>query len=110
MLRLMLQLNGHEVQTAFDGESGLEAAYGFHPHVILCDIGLPRMSGYEVAIKLRGLQEFKSSRLIALSGYGQEEDRRRAKEAGFDYHLTKPVEPHVLIELLGAMGRGEMIR
>jgi CheY-like chemotaxis protein len=104
MLRHMLQLRGHEVRAVFDGEVGLETAYTFHPHVVLCDIGLPRMSGYEVALRLRSQQEFKSTRLIALSGYGQEGDRVRSKEAGFDYHLTKPVEPDTLLELLGTFG------
>jgi PAS domain S-box-containing protein len=104
MLRHMLQLRGHEVRAVFDGEVGLETAYTFHPHVVLCDIGLPRMSGYEVAVRLRSQQEFKSTRLIALSGYGQEGDRVRSKEAGFDYHLTKPVEPDTLLELLGTFG------
>ena len=96
----MLNLDGHDVRTASDGTLGLEAARSFHPEVILCDIGLPGMSGYEVAAQLRASPEFRKTRLIALSGYGQDEDRRRSREAGFDYHLTKPVEPKVLNDLL----------
>jgi CheY-like chemotaxis protein len=101
ILEQLLELNGHEVQMAIDGESGLEVASSFHPHVVLCDIGLPRMNGYDVAVRLRQQPEFRATRLIALTGYGQEDDRARAREAGFDYHLTKPVEPEVLLKLIG---------
>jgi CheY-like chemotaxis protein len=74
--------------------------------VVLCDLGLPHMNGYQVARHLRGQAEFQQTRLIALSGYGQDSDRRRAKEAGFDYHLVKPVEPNTLTALLDSL-RGE---
>jgi PAS domain S-box-containing protein len=100
MLRVMLELDGYNVEIASDGTVGLAAADVFKPNVVLCDIGLPGMSGYEVALALRANPAFNATRLIALSGYGQEEDRRRSREAGFDFHLAKPVEPKVLLTLL----------
>jgi signal transduction histidine kinase/CheY-like chemotaxis protein len=99
-LALLLYLRGHEVRTAGDGPAGLNAAHAFRPHVILCDIGLPGMSGYEVAERLRKQADFTRTPLIAISGYGQEEDLQRSHEAGFDLHLTKPVEPDTLAALL----------
>ncbi|HKP13818.1 MAG TPA: PAS domain S-box protein, partial [Blastocatellia bacterium] len=89
MLAFMLTLRGHQVHVAHNGAEALEAAHTFTPQAVLCDIGLPGMNGYEVAARLRQQAEFKRTALIALTGYGQEEDRRRAREAGFDYHLTK---------------------
>jgi len=103
MMAFMLTLRGYEVHVAHSGEEALEAARTFAPQAVLCDIGLPGMNGYEVAMRLRERGESKAMALIALTGYGQEEDRRRAKEAGFDYHLTKPVEPETLAELLDAV-------
>ncbi|HEX4439229.1 MAG TPA: ATP-binding protein [Thermoanaerobaculia bacterium] len=103
MLAFLLRLEGHEVRTASDGPSAIEAAGATRPQVVLCDIGLPGMSGYEVAAKLRQTPEGSAARLIALSGYGQAEDRRRSREAGFDYHLTKPVEPDALLALLASL-------
>ena len=79
---------------------GLQAARAFHPEVVLCDIGLPGMNGYEVATALRKDPSTSSARLIAVTGYGRDEDRRRSKEAGFDLHLTKPVDPAQLQALL----------
>jgi len=103
MLAFLLRLEGHEVRVASDGAGALEAARAQRPDVVLCDIGLPGMNGYEVASQLRRDTECADARLIALSGYGQAEDRRRSKEAGFDFHLTKPVEPDALIALLGSL-------
>ncbi len=102
-MALLLRLNGHEVRIAHDGPSALEAARSFEPQVVLCDIGLPGMDGYEVAARLRKRQDFKETPLIALTGYGQEGSRRRAKEAGFDYHLVKPVEPGALDKVLDSL-------
>jgi two-component system CheB/CheR fusion protein len=90
--RMLLELQGHEVQIASGGLSGIEAAQNFKPEVILLDIGLPGMDGYEVARRLRKLPETKKILLIALSGYGQAEDLRKSKEAGFDHHLVKPAD------------------
>ena len=87
---LLLQLLGHEIRTATDGPTGLEAARDFKPEVILLDIGLPGLDGFEVARKLREMPETKKCLLIAVSGYGQPDDRRRSKEAGFDFHVVKP--------------------
>ncbi len=101
-MALLLRLNGHEVRIAHDGSSALAEAHSFVPQIVLCDIGLPGMDGYEVAARLREQEAFKQTPLIALTGYGQEESRRRAKEAGFDYHLVKPVEPGALNTVLNS--------
>ncbi len=98
---LLLELSGHEVAIAADGRQGLETARRFRPDVVLCDIGLPGgMDGYEVARQMREDPLLSRARLIALTGYGQEEDQRRAREAGFDIHLTKPADPVMLGRLL----------
>ena len=99
-LAVLLRLAGHEVRTAYDGLVGLEAAKDFQPEVILLDIGLPRVSGYEVARELRKQVGLKEALLVAVTGYGQEEDRRKSREAGFDDHLTKPVDLAALQTLL----------
>jgi CheY-like chemotaxis protein len=99
-MQLLLELAGHRVATAPDGPSGLAAVQRFRPEVVLCDIGLPGgMDGYAVARRLRG-EGGAPLALIALTGYGQEEDQRRSREAGFDLHLTKPVDPERLKRLL----------
>ncbi|HEV2844398.1 MAG TPA: response regulator [Thermoanaerobaculia bacterium] len=100
-LALLLQLIGHEVEVAFDAVQGLEAARRFRPEVVLCDIGLPgAMDGYAAARELRADPELRAVYLVALTGYGQEEDRRKALEAGFDSHLTKPADLDELRRLL----------
>jgi PAS domain S-box-containing protein len=99
-LALVLRLGGHDVRVAHDGPAALEAAHAYRPEVVLLDIGLPGMTGYEVARRLRQQPPAGLALLIALTGYGQEEDRRRSCEAGFDVHLTKPVDPADLKELL----------
>jgi CheY-like chemotaxis protein len=100
-LQMLLELSGFEVTTAADGTSGLEAARRFHPDVVLCDIGLPGgLDGYGVARELRADSALQSVQLIALTGYGQAEDQRRAYAEGFDLHLTKPVDPVRLKDLL----------
>jgi CheY-like chemotaxis protein len=99
-LAMMLRVWGHEVRTAYDGLAALNAAGQVHPEVILLDIGLPRMDGYEVARRLRERASTRGVLLVALTGYGQEEDRRRAKEAGFDAHLTKPADSTTLQRLV----------
>lgn len=88
----ILELSGHEVALAFTGPQGLETAHRFQPEVILCDIGLPGMDGWSVARELRAAPETRHTRLIALTGFGLPDDRRRTFEAGFDRHLTKPVD------------------
>lgn len=100
-LKMLLEIYGHQVVVAETGQAGLEAARRHHPDVALCDIGLPGgMDGYTLARLLRGADETAGIHLIALSGYGQEEDRRQARQAGFDQHLTKPVDPLTLAKLL----------
>jgi PAS domain S-box-containing protein len=95
----LLKLLGHEVQTAFDGPTAIELARTYKPEVVLLDIGLPGMDGYEVASKLRQEACCKDAVIIAVSGYGQEEDRRRSREAGFDQHLVKPVDYDALMSV-----------
>ncbi len=107
-LAALLQLAGHEVEVAFDAASGLELARRFSPEVVLCDIGLPgALDGYGVARALRAAPETRSAFLIALTGYGQEEDRRLALEAGFNAHLTKPADLGELYRLLAGASAGE---
>jgi CheY-like chemotaxis protein len=101
MLQIILEMYGHQTELAHNGPKGIEAAMRMQPDAIVCDIGLPDMDGFEVAIELRG--RGVNCPLIALSGYGQQEDKRMAREAGFDMHLTKPVEPDELAEMLQAV-------
>ncbi len=91
-LRMLLSLEGHEIWLAHDGPAALRAAQDMQPDVVLLDIGLPRMDGYEVARRLRQLPEMERLLLVALTGYGQDDDRRRSHEAGFNAHLVKPVD------------------
>ncbi|HWE37965.1 MAG TPA: response regulator [Isosphaeraceae bacterium] len=100
LLARLLEVNGHHAEVAYDGPTALERAQARPPDVVLLDIGLPGMDGYEVARKLRASVGLDRALLVALTGYGQEEDRRRSREAGMDVHLTKPVDPRTLKELL----------
>jgi CheY-like chemotaxis protein/anti-sigma regulatory factor (Ser/Thr protein kinase) len=100
MLRELLELGGHEVHEAGDGPSGLEALIRLRPDFALVDVGLPGLDGYELAQRARDQMDGGVT-LIALTGYGQPEDRRRAAEAGFHRHLVKPVDPEQLLQLLG---------
>jgi PAS domain S-box-containing protein len=103
-MRMLLSLAGHEAKTAANGLAGLELAAAFRPDVVLCDIGLPGgVDGYEVARMLREDPGMSDTRLIALTGYGQDEDLRRAREAGFDVHLTKPVDVDELRKVLASL-------
>ena len=97
---VLLELAGHEVKAVGDGHDALASAPVFAPHVVLLDIGLPRLDGYAVARELRTLDETSSACLIALTGYGQPADRGRAMEAGFDHHLTKPADPDELLRVI----------
>ncbi len=105
-LAAMLEGWGHGVQVAFDGLSALRAAAALAPDVVLSDLGLPGMDGYELARQLRQQPGFGRVLLVALSGYGREEDKRRALEAGFDHHLVKPPDMDVLQDLLAAVAAG----
>ena len=99
-MAMMLRMMGHETNTAYDGLEAVQATAAFRPDVVLLDIGLPKMNGYEVARHIRKQRWGNSMALIALTGWGQEEDKRRALEAGCDHHLTKPVEAVTLAKLL----------
>ncbi len=99
-MRALLEAHGHRVDTAYDGVTGLERALALEPEVILLDVGLPRMDGYEVARAIRSSPGNRVPLLIAITGYGAPEDRSRALEAGFDAHVTKPVEYSTLAALL----------
>jgi signal transduction histidine kinase/CheY-like chemotaxis protein len=98
-----LRLEGHEVKTVGDGASALASFKVFDPHVIVLDIGLPGLDGFEVARRLRARGDTSHALLIAVTGYGQREDRQRASEAGFDYYFVKPTDPR---EIHGAIERG----
>ena len=99
-LTLLMRMLGHEVRMAHDGETALEIARQFSPDIVVLDIGLPRLSGLEVARRLRHDLGLRDTLLIAMTGYGQEEDRRRSQGAGFNAHLVKPVDFGELRELL----------
>jgi len=102
-LARLLRFEGHEVTTAHDGLMALEAASTHHPEIILLDIGLPKMDGYEVMRRVRLQPATKDCLVIALTGYGQENDRRMSREAGFDHHLVKPVDFRALEELMSSV-------
>ncbi len=101
-LGMLLEIENHTVKLAHDGKSACTVAEAFHPDVILLDIGLPQMNGYEVAAYLRARPEFDGTLLVAVSGYGQETDRAKAFAAGFDEYLVKPVDPKGLRTLVAA--------
>ena len=105
-LATMLRLAGHDIQTAYDGVEGVQAAATFQPDVVLLDIGMPRMNGYEAAKHIRQQPWGTMMILVALTGWGQAEDKQRATDAGFHYHLTKPVEPAALEQLLETVTQG----
>jgi CheY-like chemotaxis protein len=99
-LAMLMSLDGHQVEAVFTPERALQFVAEAPPEVMLLDIGLPGMNGYEVARRVREMPGGKAIRLIALTGYGQAEDRRRSLDAGFDDHLVKPVEPERLQQAL----------
>ena len=99
-LRALLEVHGHRVATAHDGATGLERALALQPEVVLLDVGLPRLDGYEVASRIRASNGIRRPLLIAITGYGAPEDRERAHEAGFDAHVTKPVDYGTLAALI----------
>lgn len=106
-MSMLLGLWGHEVRTAADGPSALEAAASQPPDVVLLDISLPGMSGYDVAERVRANPALQSAILVAMTGHGQAEDKKETRAAGFAYHLVKPVEPNVLQKLLAQIAAGK---
>ena len=103
MMAALLELSGHSVRTAFDGPTGLKAALDHPPDVMLLDIGLPGLTGIEVAVRLRSDPALERIVLVAMTGYGQASDRLRSRDAGFDHHLTKPADFAELEKILGAV-------
>lgn len=104
-LALLLEVMGHTVRSAHDGEQALAEAEAFRPEIVLMDIGMPRMDGYEAARRLRQAEWAAETILVALTGWGQDEDRKRSQAAGFDHHLIKPVDPAALESLLDTPAR-----
>jgi signal transduction histidine kinase/CheY-like chemotaxis protein len=104
-LAALVRHSGHDVQTAHDGPAALDLARSYRPDLVLIDIGLPGMDGYEVARRLRADVGLAEAMLAALTGYGQEEDRRRSEESGFDQHLIKPIRTETLVKLLASASR-----
>jgi CheY-like chemotaxis protein len=103
----LLKLTGNEAHTAFDGLQALERAAALRPDVVLLDIGLPKISGYEAARRIREQPWGKSMVLVAMTGWGHEEDRQRSRQAGFNAHLLKPVDYPALAALLAASPAGK---
>ncbi len=102
-MSMLLEMWGHEVACAYDGPTALETAEQWQPEAVFLDIGLPGMDGYEVAERLRELPQAKDAVLIAITGYGQEDDRLRSRRAGIDHHLVKPVSPDALRSLIDSL-------
>ncbi|MBC7897937.1 MAG: PAS domain S-box protein, partial [Cytophagaceae bacterium] len=102
-LSMMLGILGNKTQTAYDGEEAARAAAAFQPHVILLDIGLPKLNGYETCRRIREQPGGRDVVIVAQTGWGQEEDRKRSREAGFDHHMVKPIDPSALVALLSGL-------
>ena len=102
-LRMLLELVGYEVDVAYTGPQGVEKAVRWRPHVVLCDIGLPGLNGYGVAEQLRNNLATADARLVAITAWGEERDKQRGREAGFEHHLVKPADPQRLLNLLGTL-------
>ena len=104
-LATLLRLGGHNVRLAYDGRSALDLAASTRPDVVFLDIALPGVDGYEVARRLRAGDAMRGIALIAVTGFGRDEDVQRARGAGFEHYLVKPVDPRLLMGLLGSLGR-----
>jgi CheY-like chemotaxis protein len=100
MLDMLLRSLGHEARVAHDGLAALRVAEEFQPDVVLLDIGMPGLDGYEVARRLRAMARERPLRIVAVTGWGQDADRQRSNEAGFDLHLVKPVDASELARAL----------
>jgi len=102
-LAMMLSMMGHDTRTAHDGEAAVTTAEAFRPQVILLDIGLPKLNGYEVAQRIRQQEWGTSMFLVAVTGWGQDEDRQRSEDVGMNLHMVKPVEPSALDRMLAGL-------
>ena len=102
-LAMLLKMMGNNVHTAHDGEEAVTAAREFQPQLVLCDIGLPKLNGYEACRQMKAQAWDKNMILIAVTGWGQDDDRRKSAAAGFDHHLIKPVDPQTLMKLLAKL-------
>jgi CheY-like chemotaxis protein len=102
-LGLLLEESGHDVQTAYDGPSALEVALDYRPNVMLLDIGLPGIDGFEVAKRLRQQPDLRCVVLVAMTGYGQVTDKQRSQEAGFNHHLVKPADFGKVLQILATV-------
>ena len=102
---LLALVDDHDVQVAYDGLAAIEAAQAHRPDIFLLDLGMPGLSGFEVARRLRARAEFAHALIVALTGWGTERDRARTRESGFDEHLVKPVEPETIRAVMGRYRR-----
>jgi len=102
-LALLVRESGHDVRTAYDGSAVLEAALDYRPNVVLLDIGLPGLNGFAVAKLLRQQPALQNAVLVAVTGYGQESDRQRSLQAGFDHHLVKPGDFGKVLQILASV-------
>ncbi len=100
---MLLKISGHETAMAYDGMQAIETAEQFGPDVVLLDIGLPKLNGFDAARRIRQQPWGKNMVLVALTGWGQERERAKSKEAGFDYHLVKPVDYTTLMALFTSL-------
>jgi CheY-like chemotaxis protein len=99
-LALLLKYGGHVVETAFDGAEAIQKAEAWRPDIMLLDLGMPEMNGYDVCRSIRERSWGKAIRIVALTGWGQDRDRQNTREAGFDAHLVKPVDVRLLGQVL----------
>jgi CheY-like chemotaxis protein len=99
---LLLEAMGHETRVAYDGEGAIAIGEGFHPDVVILDLGMPRLDGYETCRRIRAAPWGRGVTLVAQTGWGQGEDRRRTQEAGFDHHVVKPIDVDRLLAVLRA--------
>ena len=106
-LAVLLKANGHEVHAVHDGPSALKAAREYRPNLILLDIGLPGMDGFEVAKKVREELEIGKVVLVAMTGYGQDSDKQHSQQAGFDHHLVKPANFSEVQQILATVAEGK---
>jgi len=102
-LAIQLEMSGHQTRTEYSGAVALQVAHEFQPEVVFCDIGMAGMDGHEVAARLRADRRHASTVLVALTGWGSEDDRRRTRSTGFDFHLVKPVSAEAVDEILARL-------